>query len=380
MSANQYNSVLRNGLTRRLWLVITLAMLIPVGLALFSRWFEAEERRASLQNQELTSLSREKASTLLFNSREIPADFARGLEGRFLVVLDGAGNARFSSSPVPDELMQLIERRAPNADDAPGRTTVLAWYASGREWRGAMTYLQPRTPGDRLSASTVVVFAPEATLSSTASDLVPTALALLALTIVIAFAVAAIVSERYLPPLRALQRGLAHLRDRRFETLPRSAVEEFTPLEREFNATAMALQRDWRAFEVLGEVDRALLAASEIDRALDIVLAEIPRTDPRAVRRRHPAGSDGARARASVHGRARRHELPVQRVTFDSSMIATVREATEGHDGGAHRRVAPRIPDLHARCRRRILLVVAGGGRRSARRPADRGISQRAGA
>ena len=97
-------------------------------------------------------------------------------------------------------------------------------------------------------------------------------MALLALTIVVAFAVAAIVSERYLPPLRALQRGLARLRERRFETLPRSAVEEFAPLEREFNATAMSLQRDWRAFEVLGEVDRALLAASEIDRALDIVL------------------------------------------------------------------------------------------------------------
>jgi len=65
-------------------------------------------------------------------------------------------------------------------------------------------------------------------MGSKASDLVPTALALLALTIVIAFAVSAIVSERYLPPMRALQRGLALLRDRRFETLPRSNVEEFT--------------------------------------------------------------------------------------------------------------------------------------------------------
>jgi hypothetical protein len=107
MSSNQYNSVLGSSLTRRLWLIIALAMLIPLVLALFSRWFEAEERRASLQNQELTSLSREKASTLLFNSREIPSDFARGLEGRFLIVLDGAGTARFSSSPVPEELMQL---------------------------------------------------------------------------------------------------------------------------------------------------------------------------------------------------------------------------------------------------------------------------------
>lgn len=57
MSANPYNSVLRSSLTRRLWLAITLAMLVPVGLALVSRWFEAEERRASLQNQELTTLS-----------------------------------------------------------------------------------------------------------------------------------------------------------------------------------------------------------------------------------------------------------------------------------------------------------------------------------
>src|SRR5262245_34188937 len=104
MGANPYNSVLRSSLTRRLWLVITLAMLVPVGLALFSRWFDAEERRASLQNQDLSTLSREKASTLLFNARNVPADFSRGLDGRYLVVLDGAGITRFSSSTVPDEL------------------------------------------------------------------------------------------------------------------------------------------------------------------------------------------------------------------------------------------------------------------------------------
>src|SRR5262245_20984849 len=195
MSANPYNSVLRSSLTRRLWLVISFAMLIPVGLALFSRWFEAEERSASLQTQELTTLSRDKASTLLFNARQVPADFARGLEGRYLVVLDGAGAPRFSSSTVPDELLQLFERRVPTAEDAPNGTTILAWYASGREWRGAMTHLQPSTPGDRMTATTVVVFAPEATFGSTASDLLPTVLALLALTVVIGFAVAAIVSE-----------------------------------------------------------------------------------------------------------------------------------------------------------------------------------------
>ena len=330
MSGSPYNSVLRSGLTRRLWLLITLAMLIPVGLSIFSRWFDAEERRASQQNQELSTLSREKASTLLFNSRGVPENYSRGLDGRYLVVLDGAGNARFSSSPVPQELVELFERRAPHAVDAPGGTTILAWYASGREWRGATTYVRPSTPGDPLTANTVVVFAPEAIFGSAASELIPTALGLFALTILMAFAVAAIVSERYLPPLRTLQRGLAHLRERRFETLTRSAVEEFTPLEREFNATAISLQRDWRAFEVLGEVDRALLAASEIDRALDVVLPKF-----RELTRSHCVGVILLDPTAHAHGRLfmaalGADELPVQRVTFDSAMLATVREAPEG--------------------------------------------------
>ena len=268
MSGTPYSSVLRSALTRRLWLIISFAMLIPVSLAVVSRWFEAEERRARLQNQELSALSRDKASTLMFSARVVPEHFADGLEGRFLVVLDGSGTARFRSSPVPDDLVQFFSRRAPNAVDAPGGTTILAWFAAGREWRGALTYLPPSISGDPISADTVVVFTPEASFGMSAAGLVPTALGLLALTIVVAFAAAALISERYLPPLRALQRGLIKLRERRFDTLTRSTVDEFLPLECEFNATSVSLQRDWRAFEVLGEVDRALLAASEIDRSI----------------------------------------------------------------------------------------------------------------
>src|SRR6185436_15812739 len=177
-----------------------------------------------------------------------------------------------SSTPVPQELVELFGRRAAHAVDAPGGTTILAWYASGREWRGAMTWIPPAPGGEPFSGNTVVVFAPEVTFGSAFTELVPTALWLFALVLLLAFAVAALISERYLPPLRALHRGLVRLRERRFETLPRFAIGEFAPLEREFNVTTASLQRDWRGFEVLGEVDRALLAASEIDRALDIVL------------------------------------------------------------------------------------------------------------
>src|SRR3954466_1584935 len=205
MSATPYSSILRSPLTRRLWVIISLAMLIPVGLAVLSRWFDAEDRRASQQNQELIALSRDKASTLLFNSRGVPEDYARGLEGRYLVVLDGTGASRFSSSPVPEELVQLFARRSPHAVDAPGGTTILAWYASGREWSGAMTYVPPPRAGDALTANTGIVFAPEATFGNTFGELAPSALGLVVLSIVIAFAVAAILSQRYLPPAPPLQ-------------------------------------------------------------------------------------------------------------------------------------------------------------------------------
>jgi hypothetical protein len=99
MGGNPYNSVLRSGLTRRLWLIIALAMLIPVSIAVLSRWFEAEERRARLQNQELTALSRDKASTLMFSARVVPDRFDDGLDGRFLVVLDGCRHPSLPQQP-----------------------------------------------------------------------------------------------------------------------------------------------------------------------------------------------------------------------------------------------------------------------------------------
>ena len=330
MSGNPYNSVLRNGFTRRLWLLIFIAMLVPLGLGLFSRWFEAEERRVALQNQELSAVSREKASTLLFNDRVIAPDFARGLADRYLVVLDGAGVARFSSTKMPDELVQLFGRHASHAVDAPGGATLLAWYASGREWRGAMTYVPPARAGDLIAGHTVVVFAPEVAFGTAFTELVPMALGLLALSLVVAFAVAAMVAERYLPPLGALHRAIMRLRERRFETMPRLPIDEFAPLEREFNITALSLQRDWRAFEVLGEVDRALLAASETDRALDFVLPkfrELTRSQCVGVVLLDPTAHSHGRLFTAALGA---EELPVQRVNFDNAMISTVRDAPEG--------------------------------------------------
>src|SRR6476659_1884054 len=97
--------------------------------------------------------------------------------------------------------------------------------------------------GDSATASTVVAFAPEASFGSTFVALVPTSLGLLALVLLVSFAVAALIAERYLPAMQALHRGLMRLRERRFETIPPLAIAEFAPLEREFNITSLYLQR-----------------------------------------------------------------------------------------------------------------------------------------
>ncbi len=380
MSGHQYNSVLRSGLTRRLWLIIAFAMLVPVSLALVSHWLEAEERRASLQNQELTALSRDKASSLLFNARKVPGDFMRDLDGRYLVVLDGTGAARYTNAPVPEELVQLFAHRSPHAVDAPSSTTILAWYASGREWRGAMTWLPPAITSDLASANTVVVFAPEASFGATAGKLAPMAIGLIALSILVAFAVAALISERYLPPLRALQRGLIRLRERKFESLPRGLVSEFSPLEREFNTTSLSLSRDWRAFEVLGEVDRALLAASEIDRALDIVLPKFRELTRCPMRGRDPARSHRALARPAVHGGAGRGRTARAARQLRSGDDRHGARSARGPDHRAHRRGQAFLPHLHARRGRGILLAVAGARRRAPLGHAGGGLSRRAGA
>ncbi len=147
------------------------------------------------------------------------------------------------------------------------------------------------------------------------------------------------------------------------------SVEEFAPLEREFNITSLSLQRDWRAFEVLGEVDRALLAANEIDRALDIVLPkfrELTRSQCVGVILH---GSDRARARPPVHGGARR------RRAAGATRDLRPRDDRDGtrdagrHDHRAHRGDAACLPRVDARCRRRILLALAGGRRRAAELP-----------
>ena len=245
------------------------------------------------------------------------------------MVLDATGAARFSSTPVPEELVRLFGQRVSHAVDAPGGTTILAWYASGREWRGAMTYVPPGGIGG--CGHTVVAFAPEASFGSTFMALVPTALGLLALVLLVSFAVAAVIAERYLPAMQALHRGLVRLRERRFETIPRLA-------DRRVRAAGARVQPH------LAVTCSATGAPSKCSAKWIARCSRPAKSIARSTSCcRNSASSRAASAWAwccSIRPRTRMaacswrrwapSELPVQRVTFDNAMIATVRESPEG--------------------------------------------------
>jgi hypothetical protein len=77
------------------------------------------------QNQELSALSRDKASTLMFSARWCQA--ANGLDGRFLVVFDGTGGARYRSSPVRRAALRAPRARIPSTRP---EVMILAWFAA----------------------------------------------------------------------------------------------------------------------------------------------------------------------------------------------------------------------------------------------------------
>ena len=176
------------------------------------------------------ALARQGVDAAVQFARVVPEDFASGLDGRYLVVLDGTGAARYRSSPVPEELVQLV--RAPRAEcrRRAGRHDDPRLVRGGP--RMARRHDLPAAescPAIRTRADTIVVFAPEATFgidgvgagadgawrcwrspSSLPSRSPPSS---------------ASVTCRHCAPCSA---GSRDLRERRFETLPRSTVEEFT--------------------------------------------------------------------------------------------------------------------------------------------------------
>jgi diguanylate cyclase (GGDEF)-like protein len=328
MDGSLFSLVIRSRLARRLWFAVLFTMCVPA--LLLGLWLLQSDAQqlAAEQARELNMVSRDRAAALLLNGRQIRADFASDLRSQYLVVLDGAGAVKFANAATPAELIELFARHRRNARGMDGHATSMTWYAAGKEWRGALSVVADsrNAGGDWV----VAAFAAEPDTNILRGELVVPALILLLAAALISFVVVLFMTERYWPAVQSLERAMARLRERRFEPLPRLACEEFAALEREYNQSALALKRDWHAFEALADIDRTLLAASDIDRALDRIL---PRA--REITRSHTVGVILLDPAAVNHGRllmvaAGADGLPVQRVTLDVALVNAVTESLDG--------------------------------------------------
>ena len=239
MSGNPYNSVLRSGLTRRLWLIIALAMLIPVGLAFSRAGSRPKSAAPRLQNQELTALSREQGVDAAVQRRRRARRISRADSKAATWWCSMARRGALQQhARCPTNCVQLVRtaaRRTPSMRRAAPR--ILAWYASGREWRGAMTYVPPRDADDAVGHSTVVVFAPEPAFGATFTELCADDAGPARRWCCCRRSRSAAAHRRTLPAAaaRAASRAGRACASAASKPCRGSATQEFAPLEREFN-------------------------------------------------------------------------------------------------------------------------------------------------
>jgi len=136
--------------------------------------------------------------------------------------------------------------------------------------------------------------------------------------------------RRYLPALRALERGIASLQQGHFGLPAVRASDELGDLTEALARSASSLQRQFRAIETLAEVDRLLLGSAGLEQVLDAILSRV-----QGVARCHGAGIALRDADAPGHGRvyaatAGCNTLPVWRVALDDGMLARLAAETQG--------------------------------------------------
>ena len=213
---------------------------------------------------------------------------------------------------------------------AGGAPRALGWFASNKEWRGALSLVVPA--GGHITAAPfgVVAFEERPSFIAAARSLA------VALPISIGVALLAAVlgtfylAGRFAPALSEVRRGLMSLRHRNFRSLQRVGRDEPRSLIDTLNRTATSIEEQLRALETLAEIDRLLLGSPELEQVLDAMLSRV-----QVVTRCQSVGI--ALRDADAPGRARvylrcigKGELPVSRVALDEDMLNTLAQEPGG--------------------------------------------------
>jgi diguanylate cyclase (GGDEF)-like protein len=249
-----------------------------------------------------------------------------------LAVVDHTGALLAVSATAPAELLAMLARERESSIEPGSGPGMRAWQVAGREWRGAVMPLLPSQL--RLDAPRWSVIACDAVRAAGGFTVIAGGLPWLLLLLLCGLIAAGAswhLQRRWEPVLDALCRALAALGAGRFERVALDAAAE-SP-----RATAVAFNRAVDAIEermlVLGslaEIDRLLLESSELEGALEAVLArvchvtachgaQIALLDPDApgYARAYLAAGDGA-------------EQPVSRIAIDAEMLEFLAAHPEG--------------------------------------------------
>jgi diguanylate cyclase (GGDEF)-like protein len=221
-----------------------------------------------------------------------------------------------------------IEASLPGVLVAPG---ALSWQAGGSEWRGALVPLrlpdsiQLEAPWRVASAGPVV-----GNFAAT-QPLHGAVLFVLLLAAVVAFFGSVALANRYRWAFVELRGAVLRIGRPRFAPVPPDAVpEDLGPIAAAINDVGRRLEDDVAALETLGDIDRLLLGATELEPVLDAILSRVTK-----VTRCDSAGIALLDADSPTHGRVYSaadgsEPLPVSRVEFDPDLIGSLLSAEEG--------------------------------------------------
>jgi diguanylate cyclase (GGDEF)-like protein len=245
-----------------------------------------------------------------------------------LAVFDAGGKLLRGTAKTSIELtnMLLVQANAISESAAP---RAVGWHADGSEWHGVVAPLTVSDNVNRAATWHVIKFRRSTGLPVGTGDLMMALLLIVALGVVMAAWLAARASGRHLLPLVDLHGALRRLGTQPFTPLPGVDADEVSDVVGAFNDAGRRLDARLRALETLSEIDQLLLSATDLEPALDAILARV-----HAVTRCTTVGialldRDSphlGRVIVAANGCA---ALPVSRVEFDPDMHEHLQQSGE---------------------------------------------------
>ncbi|MEO6079451.1 MAG: EAL domain-containing protein [Steroidobacteraceae bacterium] len=245
-----------------------------------------------------------------------------------LLATDSAGQQLYSTleghSEIVSHVTPLLQKLRPDgvADD-------IAWVEQDKAWVGAVATIgNAGLSSDLVTA--MVALDPDRPWPVAFWSALRTQSTTLPLLLLLAAWFAHSLARHHSHVFRQLRRALAQLPERRVAVVaPAGLVSEVRELVDSYNRTAEALEAQAETRTALDEIDGLLLPGGDHENVIDQVLTRV-----RGITRANNVGLTLIDTGVSGHGRMflvnAEGGCPVNRVTLDEQMVATLRDAKQG--------------------------------------------------